>query len=207
MGTARFKPLLDAEEWFVSIDASGDEVETLREAIGRIVDEGLDAIRRCAMDDNRYERNVEDCKSILLRIGDRYNVVNGDDWCYRHDCECGIDNSVDIIAPIDTSGVVCSLLAEGKLGCTSPRRHPARKQLEQKYIGTVKRLAKFGANVHKTLHIIVAENIRNVMKWRVGNWMRGTHEVEMVSCCPREFLEWLGLLSFDKRWSLTNQGD
>ena len=207
MGTAKFKPLLDAKNWFACIDASDDEVETLREAIGRIVDEGLDAIQRSAMDDNRFERNVEDCKSVVRRIGVRYNVVNGDDWCSRHDCGCGINNSVDIIAPINTSGVVSSLLVEGKLGCTSPRRHPERTHLEQKYIGTVKRLAKFGANAHKTLHIIVADNIRNVMKWRVGNWMRGTHEVEMVSCCPREFLEWLGLLSFDKPWSLTNQRD
>lgn len=206
MGTAKFDPLLDSVKWLAEVDVSSDEVESLRKAIERIADEGIDAIQRSTMVDNDRcpERNVGDCRSVAQHISSEYKVINGDAWCSRHDPLCEVDNSVDIVAPVVSDGNVCCLLVEGKLGCTSPRRHPGRKELEQKYIGTVKRLVQFGARVHSTLHVIVADNVRNIMRWRIGNWMRGTHGVEMVSCCTREFLECLGLLPFNKPWSLTN---
>lgn len=205
MGTPKIELLLDSARWFDGIDASGSDIETLRRAIERLVDEGLSAIRENLPVDTCQETNVANCLLATGLIGDAYKVVNGDIWCRRHSGDAGTDSSVDIIVPLRGNDASCGILAEGKLGCVSPRRHPRRVELERKYVGTCKRLAFFGVNAHPTLFVIVSENIRNMMKWRIGNWMRGTHEVHMVSCCPVEFLERIGLLPRDRPWSLTKE--
>ena len=207
MGTPKIELLLNSARWFDGIDASGSDIETLRRAIERLVDEGLAAIRGNLPVDARQEANVENCRLAARLIDNEYEVVNGDTWCRRHGGDAGADSSIDIIVPLSGNGASCGMLAEGKLGCVSPRRHPRRVELERKYVGTCKRLALFGINVHPTLFVIVSENIRNMMKWRIGKWMRGTHDVHMVSCCPVEFLERIDLLPCDRPWTLVKGED
>ena len=115
MGMAKFYPLLNSAEWFTAVDVFSDEVETLRKAIERIADEGIDAIRRSAMedDDRCHELNVEDCRSAAQQMNSDYKVVNGDAWCSRHDSFCEVDNSVDIVAPVVSEDNAVGLLVEG----------------------------------------------------------------------------------------------
>lgn len=207
MGTPMIELLQCPTRWFEGIDASGSDIETLRRAIERLVNEGLSAIRGSLPVDTHQEANAENCRSAAGLIGNEYKVVNGDTWCRSHNGGADVDSSVDIIVPLSVNGASCGMLAEGKLGCVSPRRHPRRVELERKYVGTCKMLALFGVNAHPTLFVIVSENIRNMMKWRIGNWMRGTHDVHMVSCCPVEFLERIGLLPRDRPWTLAKRED
>ena len=207
MGTYKIEVLLDSARWLDGIDASGGDIETLQRALERLVDEGLAAIRGNLPVDARQEANVENGRLAGRLIDNEYKVVNGDTWCRRHSGDVGVDSSVDIIVPLKGNGASCGMLAEGKLGSVSPRRHPRRVELERKYVGTLKQLAVFGVNAHPTLFVIVSENVRNMMKWRIGNWMRGTHDVHMVSCCPVEFLGRIDILPRDRPWSLVKGKD
>lgn len=164
----------------------------LSNALKRVVNDGMSALRKRGGMQAAMEK-VDACSEVIDAMNRDCLVVIGDDW---EKCQAGATGdlcSVDIIMPVQCKGSSSLLLVEGKLGCTSNRK-PTKIELEEKFRGTSNRLRKASVPHLDELVVLVSSNIRHSMKHRIGKWMRGTHRVDMVSFCLREFISLLGAL-------------
>lgn len=168
--------------------------DLLSNALKRIVNDGMCALRKRDGMQAAMEK-VAACCEVIDAMGRDCLVVSGDDWEDSHaDAEGNWEScSVDIILPVKCKDCSTLLLVEGKMGCTS-KRNPTKVELEEKFFGTSNRLHASGVPHIDELVVLVSSNVRHSMKHRIGNWMRGTHRVDMVSFCLREFILLLGAL-------------
>ena len=88
MGMVKFEPCLDSADCFAELGVSNEEAEGIRQALERVIDEGVEAIRQRLMDDRVFEENAKSCGIAAGRVGDEYRVINGDAWCRCRDCRC-----------------------------------------------------------------------------------------------------------------------